>query len=101
MRLTAPSSVVMNKPFNVTVTLTDSFGNVATGYTGTVHFTSSDLVAQTLGDLPPDYTFTGRDAGTRVFSMTLATPPNETITVSDTVNGSLSASSPSITVTLM
>ena len=45
---------------NVTVTAQDAFGNVATGYTGTVHFTSSDGSAV----LPANYTFTGGDAGT-------------------------------------
>ena len=45
---------------NVTVTAQDAFGNVATGYTGTVHFTSNDASAV----LPANYTFTGGDAGT-------------------------------------
>ena len=45
---------------SVTVTLTDSFGNVATGYAGTVHFTSTDGQAV----LPANYTFTTADQGT-------------------------------------
>ncbi len=52
---------------NVTVTAYDAFGNTATGYTGTVHFTSSDIQAV----LPANYTFTGGDAGVHVFSVTL------------------------------
>jgi hypothetical protein len=41
------------------VTARDSFGNTATGYTGTVHFTSSDNQAT----LPTDYTFVSSDGG--------------------------------------
>jgi len=101
LRLTAPASAKATQAFSVTVTLTDRFGNVATGYTGTVHFSSSDMLAQTLGDLPHDYTFTGGDAGTHTFSVTLATVGNQTITVADTANGALSATSPPIAVSLV
>ena len=48
------SSANAGAPQSVTVTLTDNLGNVATGYVGTVHFTSSDGRAV----LPADYTFT-------------------------------------------
>src|SRR5262249_52962215 len=47
----------------VTVTARDAYGNIATGYTGTVHFASSDTQA----GLPADYTFTAADAGTHAF----------------------------------
>ena len=68
---------------NVTVTAEDAYGNVATGYTGTVHFTSSDAQA----GLPANYTFTGGDAGTHVFSVTLKTAGTQSITATDTVTG--------------
>ena len=42
---------------NFTVTAYDPYGNIATGYTGTVHFTSSDSQAT----LPANYTFTAAD----------------------------------------
>ena len=45
--------------YTETVTAEDALGNVATGYTGTVHFTSTDVQA----GLPADYTFTAADAG--------------------------------------
>src|SRR5437660_386762 len=51
--LTAPTTAKPGQAFPVSITLTDRFGNVATGYTGTVHFTSSDPLAT----LPADYTF--------------------------------------------
>jgi hypothetical protein len=39
---------------------------VATGYTGTIHFSSNENHA----DLPPNYTFTAADMGRHVFSAT-------------------------------
>ena len=42
-----------------TVTVRDTIGQVATGYTGTVFFSSSDVQA----GLPASYTFTAADAG--------------------------------------
>jgi hypothetical protein len=51
-----------------------------TGYTGTVHFTSSDLQAV----LPADYMFTAADHGTHTFTVTLKTASTLSITVTDT-----------------
>ena len=97
MFLTTPSTVTALKPFNVTVTLKDRYGNRATGYVGTVHFTSSDLLAT----LPADTTFTSTDAGTRVFSVTLATfATPQTISVRDIANPNLNTQSGMITVTV-
>src|SRR5262249_51952041 len=42
-------------PFDVTVTALDANNNVATGYTGTVHFTTTDN--SHMAQLPADYTF--------------------------------------------
>jgi len=99
--IVAPPSAVANQPFNVQVTLYDRFGNVATGYVGTLHVTTSDLVAQQLGKMPADYTFTSADAGSHSFSVTLMTPVSQTITVTDTANAQLNATSPPITVSLV
>ena len=63
----------------VTVTAYDAYGNVATGYTGTVTFTSSDGQAA----LPASYTFTAADAGTHTFSVTLETAGTQSITATD------------------
>src|SRR5262249_35340916 len=52
--LSGPDTVTAGVPVTVTVTLLDAYGNVATGYVGTVHFDSTDLSAE----LPPDCTFT-------------------------------------------
>jgi hypothetical protein len=97
MALVTPSTAVAGKPFNVLVAIYDRFGNVAMGYTGTVHFTSSDLLAQ----LPANYTFSGADSGSHNFSVTLTTPLSETITVTDTANAQLTATSAPIAVNLL
>ena len=48
----------------MTLTVEDAYGNVVTGYTGTVHFSTNDPGAT----LPPDYTFTAADAGVHTFT---------------------------------
>lgn len=53
----------------VTVRALDPFGNVATGFTGTVSFTSNDPRAV----LPADAAFRSEDAGVRTFPVTLRT----------------------------
>src|SRR5207237_42549 len=83
--LTTPKTAAALTPFPVTVTLTDAYGNMATGYRGTVHFKSTDPLAT----LPPDTTFTAADGGRRQFNVTLATPPGQTISVYDIANSSL------------
>jgi uncharacterized repeat protein (TIGR01451 family) len=78
----APTSVTSNVAFNFTVTALDAFNNTATGYTGTVHFPSTDGDVATV--LPADYTFTATDAGTHSFSAKLQTVGPQTITATDT-----------------
>ena len=68
-----------------TVTAEDQYNNTATGYTGTVHFTSSDTAAV----LPANSTF-WRDDGVDTFSgATLKTAGSQTLTATDTVTTSL------------
>jgi hypothetical protein len=72
--------------FNLTVTALDAYGNTATGYTGTVHFTDSVSGAT----LPHNYTFTATDAGVHTFTgLKLRTKGQQTITVEDTLTGSI------------
>ena len=64
------------------------YGNVATGYSGTVHFTSSDSNPNVV--LPADYTFTAADGGTHTFSgVRLHTQGQQSLTVTDTVDASI------------
>jgi Bacterial Ig domain len=72
----------------VTVTAADAANNVATGYTGTIAFTSTDRAA----GLPADYTFTSSDAGVHTFTngVTLNTVGAQKVTVTDTAHRSIS-----------
>ncbi len=79
--LEAPANATAGSSFLATVTALDAYGNTVTGYTGTVHTSSDDTGAQTV--LPADYTFTGADAGTHGFSVTLTKAGNRTLTVTD------------------
>jgi hypothetical protein len=74
-----------------TVTARDAYGNVATGYTGTVHFTSSDGQAV----LPADSSLTN---GTGSFVATLKTAGTQSITATDTVTPFLSGGQSGLTV---
>ncbi|MFO0880995.1 MAG: VCBS repeat-containing protein [Gemmataceae bacterium] len=76
-----------------TVTVRDTIGQVATGYAGTVYFSSSDVQA----GLPASYTFTATDAGTHTFAATLRTAGLQSIAVRD-VTGTLSGSQAGIAV---
>ena len=58
-----PNPAAAGMPGNFTVTAYDPYGNIATGYSGTVQFTSSDSQAV----LPGSYTFTTGDAGVHTF----------------------------------
>jgi hypothetical protein len=67
----------------------DAHGNVATGYTGTVHFSSPDSSAT----LPGNYTFTTADNGVHTFSrVKLRKRGLQTITALDTVFSSITGS---------
>ena len=54
-----PGTVTAGAADNFTVTAHDAYGNIATGYLGTVHFTSSDPKAV----LPANFTFSSTNAG--------------------------------------
>jgi hypothetical protein len=80
----------------VTVKALDAYGNVATGYRGTIHFTSSDPAAV----LPPNYTFTAADAGVHAFSggLRLKTVGSRSVTATDTLTATINGSQ-TVTVT--
>jgi hypothetical protein len=87
--------VTAGATYTITVTVEDAFGNIAAGYTGTVHFSSSDPQAV----LPADYTFTGADQGTHTFTATLQTAGTQSLTATDTVNGWIWGTKTGIAVT--
>ncbi len=77
-------SATAGSAFSVTVTAYDSYGNPATGYTGTVRFTSTDGSAT----LPGDYEFSS-SSHTFTNGVTLYTSGSRNVTVTDLGNGSL------------
>jgi probable HAF family extracellular repeat protein len=89
-----PSSVTAGNGGYFTVTARDAYGNVATGYTGTVHFTSSDPQAL----LPADYKFAASDKGAYTFPAILKTAGTQSISVGDTATAGLAGSEGNILV---
>jgi hypothetical protein len=89
-----PANATAGGAFSLAVWARDAYGNTATSYTGTVHFTSSDARAA----LPADYTLTGSDAGSHTFSVTLKTAGSQSLTATDTATGSLTAPASGIVV---
>jgi ELWxxDGT repeat protein len=84
--ITGPANVSAGVAFSITVTAYDAYGNVATGYLGTVHFKSSDGKAS----LAANYTFKASDKGTHTFTgIVLKTKGKQTITVTDTLVNSI------------
>ena len=76
-----------------TVTARDPYGNLATGFTDTVHFASSDASAT----LPAAYTFLPSDAGMHTFRITFQTAGTQSVTINAAPSG-LSSSQTGISV---
>ncbi|MEO5970666.1 MAG: hypothetical protein ABIQ95_12120, partial [Bdellovibrionia bacterium] len=89
-----PTSTIAGVSHDLLLKLLDSVGNVASNYTGTFSFTSSDPIAT----LPADYTFTEADVGLHAFPIELKTVGNQSLAISDTGNVNLSAIQSDITV---
>jgi hypothetical protein len=87
--VSAPASATPGVAFTFTVTARDPFDNTAPGYTGTVHFTSTDAGAT----LPANSTLMN---GVGTFSATLKTLP-ATLTATDTANAAITGTSNPIT----
>ena len=77
--------IAADSAINITLTLLDAGGDIATGYTGTLSFSSSDAQAM----LPNNYTFTKADKGTHTFAVTMETSGAQTLSATDAANASL------------
>ena len=86
-----PTSVTAGGSVTFTVTAEDVNNNVASGYTGTVAFSSSDTAATLPGN-------TTLSAGIGVFTATLKTAGTQTLSATDTVTSSLTGASGPILV---
>src|SRR5205085_2052614 len=82
--ISAPTSVTQGVGFKFTLTVLDAFGNVATGYRGKVHLSSTDAKGGT-----SDYTFGNKDNGVATFSYTFGTLGFQTLKIVDTTNSAL------------
>lgn len=89
--LSAPANANPGAMFTFTVTALDPYGNTATSYSGTVHFTSSDVLAV----LPANSALA---SGVGTFNATLSTAGAQTITATDVANSNISGTSASISV---
>jgi hypothetical protein len=87
-RLVAPADVVAGEPFALTVVVLDPVGNLASTFTGTIHFSSSDFAAV----LPDDYNFVPTDIGVATFMVTLQTAGSQQLQVNDVDRPALRAS---------
>ncbi len=85
-----PGSVTAGTPQNVTVTAVDAYGNTATGFRGTIHFTSTDVEAV----LPAKYSFTRSDQGSHAFAggVTFVIAGSQSLTATDTTTSSVTGS---------
>jgi hypothetical protein len=88
---TGASNATSGTPISVAVTAFDKYGNISTGYPGTVNFTSTDVQAV----LPANSTLAN---GTGSFSATLAIAATQTITAADSVTSTINGHTGTITV---
>jgi uncharacterized delta-60 repeat protein len=90
--ITGPASVTAGTAQAYTISVFNPDGSPDTGYSGTVHITSSD--PKTV--LPADFTING---DTSTFSATLETAGSQSLTATDTVTSGINGSDASITIT--
>ena len=88
LAISAPTTAVISTSVNITVTVYDAYGNIATGYRGKVTLTSTDPKGGS-----PSYSFSANDAGVHVFSFKFGTLGAQTLTVTDNSTPSLTVKS--------
>jgi hypothetical protein len=85
----APAAITSNTPFDITIIALDAYGHIASGYLGTVTFSTSDTEPEAI--LPADYTFTADEQGVHTFvgGLTLIAVGDEILTVTDASDSSI------------
>jgi hypothetical protein len=78
--VTSTSPTAAGTAATFTVSTQDAFGNASPDYTGTIHFSSSDVQA----GLPADYTFTAADSGVHSFTVIFKTAGAQNVVLTDT-----------------
>ena len=89
-----PNPINACQQANVSVTVYDAYGNIATTYTGTIDLSSSDGNA----DVASDYTFVAGNLGSKSFPVTLHTAGTWNISGNDTMSPSLAGVQSAIVV---
>lgn len=92
--VSAPANIPSAISFKLTVTALDASNNPVTNYSGTVHFTSTDVNAQ----LPSNSTLV---SGTRDFSALLTSAGSQMVSATDVASASIAGSSNSINVSAL
>ena len=82
LQMTIYPATIAGAAHSFSITAVDAFGNTSPNYVGTVSFSSSDAQA----GLPASYTFVAADAGAHLFSATLKTAGNQSLTIQDLAN---------------
>ena len=77
------------------MTILDAYGNIATGYLGTILFSTDDPLAS----LPAAFTSRTADAGQQTFTMTFETRGKHTLKATDKANSSITGEESGISVT--
>ena len=86
-----PATGTTGQAFSVTVTARDAYANTATGYLGTVTFSTTGGGAS----VPGSYTFVAGDSGSASLpGFSFATPGAKTVIATDTVTGSITGNGP-------
>ncbi len=86
-----PSYTTAGTAFTVNVVAHDVYGNLAMGYSGTVHLSSTDALAVLVADL-------ALSNGVGAFSVTLKTAGSQTVTATDIVTNKITGTSTTINV---
>jgi hypothetical protein len=94
LNVDGPGFAIVGQSVPVTVTALDDNFQVATGYAGAIHFTSSDGTAV----LPGDYTFVAGDHGAHTFHVAFKSPGDQTVTATDKNSPAIAGESPPTTV---
>ena len=77
IELVATEHTAAGKAISMTVTAYDQFGNIASGYVGTIKLSTNDTTAS----LPSSLTFTSKDAGTRKITAAFETQGDQTVRI--------------------
>ena len=94
-------------PFAITVTAMDAYGNVATGYTGTINLSSTDPAAELpltyninipAAPVPATYAFAPQQQGTATFDVTFETSGTQSLTATDSSSSSITGTASGLAV---